>query len=78
MLEMAVDVRDGYVNVLGHFIAIAMWNTIGSTLPAKHDGTFRDRELRMANNSVAFSPKMFREPERLAEPLDGSTDILVD
>ena len=59
MLEMAVDVRDGYVNVLGHFIAIAMWNTIGSTLPAKHDGTFRDRELRMANNSVAFSPKMF-------------------
>ena len=78
MLEMAVDVCDGYVNVLGYFIAIAMGNAIRSTLPAKHDGAFSDRELRMANNAVAFSPKTFREPERLAEPLDGPADILVD
>ena len=55
-----------------------MWNTIGPTLPAKHDGAFSDRELCMANDSVAFGAKSFREPERLAKPLDGAADILVD
>jgi hypothetical protein len=47
-------------------------------LTTEHDGSLGDRELRMTNHTVAFCTEALGEAERLAEPLDCLTDVLVD
>ena len=76
-LEMAIDVSDVHENVLGYLIS-PLRTSKGSTLPAKHDGTFTDRKLCMANDAVTFGVKALGEAERTAEPIDGLGHILID
>lgn len=55
LLKMTIDVLNVHENVLRDVVSLR--RSIGSTLPAKHDGTFRDRELCVANHAVAFGVK---------------------
>ena len=75
-LEVRVDVIDCHVDVC---VGLApARRAIRATFAAEYDGAFLNRELRMANRAVVFSPETFRETERPAEPLDCLIDILVN
>jgi len=52
MLEMSVDVRHGYVNVLSD--GIRLWRTKRSPLSTEHDGAFLNSQLSVTDNTVSF------------------------
>src|SRR5262249_39796589 len=52
--------------------------SIRSALSTKHDGPFRDRELRVTNHAVALEAESLREAECSTKPIDRLTDILID
>jgi hypothetical protein len=57
LFKVLIDVRDSYVNVTGYLISRR--RSERASLPAKHDGTLSDRELRVTNNPVTFMTKAF-------------------
>ena len=76
VLEMMSDVNHCHMYVSGDLVP-ARWPK-RSTLPPDHDGAVAERELRVANDPVAFSTKPFCEAEYPTEPLDRLAHVFVD
>jgi hypothetical protein len=55
------------------------WGTELAALPAEHDGAVADLQLRMHDTTArGAGTETFSETEGVAEPVDRTTDVLVD
>jgi hypothetical protein len=75
MLEVAVDVLDGDVDVLVDLATPR--RAEHTTLPPEHDCAIRNQKLGMQNNTVAFDPQALGESKSSAEPCDRLAGILI-